>query len=239
MRRHGWTERLTHEAWGVTTLTVGFSLSGILLAFVTGSVSMAISYLLPLWLLVLSVTFPQRHSRVADLEVALAEAHYTICELQLALTARSAPVSNLPQETLAVATLCEYVEDALHHLHDISYLGQHPLTTLRSLAMPAHTGECARPLITHLDQGRALRALLVDGIKRLRPIGEAPTTNSVSGRIWHPYLILHNCYVQGELTRTIMARLYISEGTYNRTRRRALQSVAQILYELETQQHRC
>jgi hypothetical protein len=48
-------------------------------------------------------------------------------------------------------------------------------------------------------------------------------------------VILHDSYVKGELTRDIMARLYIGEGTYNRTRRRALRSVAKMIQELESQ----
>ena len=48
-----------------------------------------------------------------------------------------------------------------------------------------------------------------------------------------PLYDLHGSYVQGELTREIMARLYIGEGTYNRTRRRALRSVAKAIQEIE------
>jgi hypothetical protein len=39
--------------------------------------------------------------------------------------------------------------------------------------------------------------------------------------------------VVDELNRDIMSRLYISEGTFNRTRRRAVRGVARALQEVE------
>ena len=42
-----------------------------------------------------------------------------------------------------------------------------------------------------------------------------------------------NSYVLDELNRDIMSRLYIGEGTFNRTRRRALQGVARALQDME------
>jgi hypothetical protein len=44
---------------------------------------------------------------------------------------------------------------------------------------------------------------------------------------------LHDAYVLGELNRDIMSKLYISEGTFNRTRRRAVRGVAKALQEME------
>jgi len=39
--------------------------------------------------------------------------------------------------------------------------------------------------------------------------------------------------VLGELNRDIMNRLYVSEGTFNRTRRRAIRGVAKAIGEIE------
>jgi hypothetical protein len=60
-----------------------------------------------------------------------------------------------------------------------------------------------------------------------------PKRGAIPGREWHPYLILHQAYVQEEHNYTIMNWLQISEGTFNRTRRRALQIVAKTVAELE------
>ena len=50
-------------------------------------------------------------------------------------------------------------------------------------------------------------------------------------RIWYSYAILHDAYIQGVPNREIMARLYISEGTFNRTRRNALRGLTRLLTE--------
>ena len=52
-------------------------------------------------------------------------------------------------------------------------------------------------------------------------------------RAWHQYITLYDAYVLGELNRNIMSKLYISEGTFNRTRRRAVRGVAKALEEME------
>jgi hypothetical protein len=88
-----------------------------------------------------------------------------------------------------------------------------------------------------LDQGKALHSLLIYAIEQLRPAGAEPSSTVVPTREWHNYLILHDSYVKDELTRDIMARLYIGEGTYNRTRRRALRSVGKMIQEMEQQSH--
>ena len=126
------------------------------------------------------------------------------------------------------------VEDALRHLYDCSYLGQHPLAQLQWVQRRQSPKGKLSGLNTHLNAGHALFSLLVDMVEQLRPSDALPT-GVVMPREWHPYMILHGSYVQGELTREIMARLYIGEGTYNRTRRRALRSVAKAIHEIEQQ----
>ena len=46
-------------------------------------------------------------------------------------------------------------------------------------------------------------------------------------------MIINDAYIEDIRDREIMARLYISEGTYYRTRRKALRGVARALLETE------
>jgi len=46
-------------------------------------------------------------------------------------------------------------------------------------------------------------------------------------------VILHDAYVDEIQNRDIMNKLYISEGTFNRTRRTAITSLARTLAEME------
>jgi DNA-directed RNA polymerase specialized sigma24 family protein len=45
--------------------------------------------------------------------------------------------------------------------------------------------------------------------------------------------VLYDAYLLGEPNREIMSKLYISEGTFNRTRRRAIRALAKALLEME------
>jgi hypothetical protein len=130
-------------------------------------------------------------------------------------------------------------EDALQHLNDYAYLGEHPFAKLavihRFLPADATLSPATAAGVTHLAQAKALHALLVYAIEQLRPAGAEPAAGAVPGRQWYNYLILRDSYVKEELTREIMARLYIGEGTYNRTRRTALRSVAKTVQEMEQQ----
>jgi hypothetical protein len=51
-------------------------------------------------------------------------------------------------------------------------------------------------------------------------------------REWYAYTILHDAYVEDRLAREIMAKLYISEGTYYRMRRHALRGVTRAMLEM-------
>jgi hypothetical protein len=55
----------------------------------------------------------------------------------------------------------------------------------------------------------------------------------VPRREWYPYIILRDAYVNCLPNREIMDRLYISEGTFNRTRRSAIRSLTRQLIEEE------
>jgi hypothetical protein len=125
------------------------------------------------------------------------------------------------------------VEDALRHLHDRSYLGQHQLAQLQIVKRRSMSDVSS--LSTHVSNGHALHSILVDVIGQLRPKHPLPTGAGIPELEWRPYTILHSHYVQRELTREIMAKLYIGEGTYNRARRSAVQGIVRAIMELECQ----
>ncbi len=111
------------------------------------------------------------------------------------------------------------VETALQQLSDYTRLEASPLVKELRLAGP-----------THIERGKALRQQLLLAVESLRPAAQRP--DGVLPREWQAYAILHDAYVEDLPNREIMARLYISEGTYIRMRRRALQAVAQTLLEV-------
>ena len=74
---------------------------------------------------------------------------------------------------------------------------------------------------------------MAQAVHKLRPDGKEPPRHSIPPREWNSYIILHDAYVLDDLNRDIMSRLYISEGTFNRTRRRAIRGVARALQEME------
>jgi hypothetical protein len=123
------------------------------------------------------------------------------------------------------------VEDALRQLHDYPYLGEHPLAQLQMVDWQLQgQGE---DLVTHIDRGKALSHILVQALNKLRPEEVEPTPLAIPPQEWHQFVILRDAYVLGELNRDIMSKLYISEGTFNRTRRRAVRAVARALQEME------
>jgi hypothetical protein len=118
------------------------------------------------------------------------------------------------------------VEDALRNLFDYSHLGDSPLVNLKLI-----DHELPVSGVTHIDQGKAVNTTLTSVIEKLRP-GEQTPGEPVP-REWYPYLILHGAYLDDRLNRDIMSQLYISEGTFNRTRRSAIRSVTRMLEEME------
>ena len=110
------------------------------------------------------------------------------------------------------------VEDVLKKLADTITLGQSPLSQELKIK-----GE------THIDRGKILREKLVSAIDTLRPDGNRPA--EPVPHEWENYVVLHDAYVEGVANRDIMAHLYISEGTFNRIRRKALRGVSRYLLE--------
>jgi hypothetical protein len=75
----------------------------------------------------------------------------------------------------------------------------------------------SQPMVSHL---------------RHRP-GAAQPSNPPP-REWYPYLILREAYIEATSNRDIMLKLYISEGTFNRTRRAAVRALARAIGEMES-----
>jgi hypothetical protein len=123
------------------------------------------------------------------------------------------------------------VEDGLKRLYDFLYLDEHPLAKLRVVELGVEARKATAA--SCLDRGKALSQVLVQALDALRPDGPEPNGGTIPTREWHPFMILRDSYVRGELNRSIMSRLYIGEGTFNRTRRRALRAVARALYAME------
>ncbi len=110
------------------------------------------------------------------------------------------------------------VEEALRHLPDAIALGQSPLADKMGI-----TAE------THVERGKHLQGMLMESIELLKPAEKRPP--EPLPRIWYNHAVLHDAYVEGVQNREIMARLYISEGTFNRTRRNAIRGLARLLME--------
>jgi hypothetical protein len=117
--------------------------------------------------------------------------------------------------------LVRYVEDGLRNLNDYSKLGKSPLVSMFAIQAK-----------DHLECGKLVQRRLTEIIEKLRPTGETPA--EPLPREWYAYTILHDAYVEDRLAREIMAKLYISEGTYYRMRRHALRGVTRAMLEMGT-----
>lgn len=115
------------------------------------------------------------------------------------------------------------VEDGLRHFSDYIVLGQSPLSDWAGIQTESH-----------VERGKQLQKRLNDSIESLRPAEKRP--GEPLPRVWYSYVVLHDAYVEGAQNREIMARLYISEGTFNRTRRNAIRGLARLLIEKKEHQ---
>jgi len=141
--------------------------------------------------------------------------------------ARLAELANNPPPRLELeADLpTRAVEEALRNLYDYAYLSDSSLAKLKQVRA-ATDGQAS----THLDRGKHVYQTILDALEKLRPPGDTP--REPIPRQWFPYLILRDAYLENKPNNEIMARLYISEGTFNRTRRAAIRSLARALNEM-------
>ena len=111
------------------------------------------------------------------------------------------------------------VEEGLRHLSDYVTLGQSPL--VERLGIPGES---------HIEQGKLLAKKMMESIETLHTGGTRPP--EPLPRAWYNYVILHDAYVLSLPNREVMARLYVSEGTFHRTRRNAVRGLARSLMEI-------
>ena len=78
----------------------------------------------------------------------------------------------------------------------------------------------------------SLREALTQAIGRLRPQGPRPNPGPQGAQGgWLHYLVLQEAYVEGRPNKQIMQRYHLSEGTFHRARRRAIDVLAADLAE--------
>ncbi|HEX9595721.1 MAG TPA: hypothetical protein VF982_02485 [Anaerolineales bacterium] len=114
--------------------------------------------------------------------------------------------------------LIKMVEEGLRNLSDYIALGQLPLADWAGA-----NGK------SYIERGKNLQKVLMEAVEDLRPAGPRP--REPLPRVWFNYAVLYDAYVECVPNREIMARLYISEGTFNRTRRNALRGLARLFLE--------
>jgi hypothetical protein len=131
-----------------------------------------------------------------------------------------------PVDTSTELVQTKWVEDVLQNFYNYAYLGDSPLVNLKQVQCQL-TGSP----VTYVDRGKAVYQAVTDALEKLRPAETLPA--EPIPRDWFPYLILYNAYLEGMSNRDIMLKLYISEGTFNRTRRSALRCLARVLSEIE------
>jgi hypothetical protein len=116
------------------------------------------------------------------------------------------------------------VEGALRHMNDLPALSRHALLG-RTAATLGATG-------TAVERAILLRDELHDALGRLRPAGTPPAPLGSSGPgAWLHYLVLNEAYCEGRPNKHIMQRYFISESTFHRARRRAVDTIALDLHQ--------
>lgn len=151
--------------------------------------------------------------RAEQIQRLVSEAQAKDGEMSSAADEMIASISTIPD-----AEFVKTVEDGLRHFSDYIVLGQSSLADWAGIQ--------AR---SHVERGKHLQKILADAMESFRPAGARPS--EPLPRVWYSYVVLHDAYVEGVPNREIMARLYISEGTFNRTRRNAIRGLARLLME--------
>ncbi|MBV9544380.1 MAG: hypothetical protein JOY61_08370, partial [Chloroflexi bacterium] len=118
------------------------------------------------------------------------------------------------------------VEGALRRMNDLPGLSQHPL-----LAELARTAEYDG---SPLERAAVLRSELEQAIERLRPSGARPSPAGGVVGGWLHYLVLREAYLDGRPNKQIMQRYTLSEGTFHRARRRAIDAITLDLAQRST-----
>lgn len=178
----------------------------------------------------LVVSWEVQSRRLAEIEHIAATYRAQAESLQAQMQTLHADLEDKPDLEEVSNEARTWVEEALRNLHNVSYLGQHPLASLS--LVDARIPSADSDVVTHIERGQAVREICEELIERLRPAGPEPGEPYPAE--WRLYTVLHAAYVEDEPNREIMSRLYISQPTFHRARRQALSSLADALVELET-----
>lgn len=108
-------------------------------------------------------------------------------------------------------------KDFMNHLYDFPTLQAHPLSMLVEVA----------PTAGH-NRSEVLRQVIFDEIDHL----QAPEVKAAPGALeWRPYFILHKRYVEGQPLKEVALYLSISDRQLRRDHNRALQALADLVWE--------
>jgi tetratricopeptide (TPR) repeat protein len=124
------------------------------------------------------------------------------------------------------------IRQAFKDWHSLEALGNHPLSKLEIVKARYRLGQYQT---TAIGRGLALRETLLTTLDSLRP-GDGPA--DPQEREWRSYVVLKEQYVQGRSPDWVAAQLHVSRGTYYSDQQRALEMVADLLYEQEQQYNR-
>jgi hypothetical protein len=116
--------------------------------------------------------------------------------------------------------MTDWVKDALTHYWGGPKLTNNPLMNFKVVESASEANEGSRV--------NALRAIIKEAIEKIRPEGERKFTSD-----WLLYNILDLKFLQGKKVREVAHRLAVSEADLYRKQKVALESVAQVIAEME------
>ncbi|MCC6626870.1 MAG: response regulator [Chloroflexi bacterium] len=123
---------------------------------------------------------------------------------------------HMDERSAARADFVDLVRDALLHLYDLTTLQTHRLAAV-----------VARPGREAPARGQGLRKALLDAIGSVHPGAGVPTTS----RAWRTYRLLELRYIEGLDVAAVSDQLALGRSHYHREHHRALQAVADALWE--------
>ena len=116
--------------------------------------------------------------------------------------------------------MTEWVKDALTHYWGGPKLTNNPLMNLKVVETASEANEGNRV--------NALRSIIKEAIEKIRPEGERKFTSD-----WLLYNILDLKFLQGKKVREVARKLSVSEADLYRKQKVALESVAQVIADME------
>jgi len=116
--------------------------------------------------------------------------------------------------------MTDWVKDALTHYWGGPKLTNNPLMNFKVVESASEANEGNRV--------NALRSIIKEAIEKIRPEGERKFTSD-----WLLYNILELKFLQGKKVREVARKLAVSEADLYRKQKVALESVAQVIADME------